>query len=341
MQIILEGPDNSGKSTLAAHLVRALELPLQHSGGPSKYPGEVNTRCFQFNQRSMTQLFDRHPAISQNIYVEGLQNGGELVTEENVNEFYEGKPLIIYCKNVLGVEGHRQSDHSSTSYFDQVSRNMDRICRLYDAWALEKAHMVYRIGDSMDDVVGWVFGHMDNHHKGRLAFDPLGDITEFHEHFGIAYNGKPRVLDHDLGEFRFKFGKEEWSEWYDASYNAHQALAAGIDEAELVHQLELQFDAMIDEMYVQLGTAYLQGFFPMFVEGWRRVHEANMKKVRAGDAAESLAATGRGHASDIIKPAGWTPPKHTDLLEDHAHRDEFPRGGRVSKDPIMRAIDLG
>lgn len=322
MQIILEGPDNSGKSTLAAYLARSLDLSLQHSGGPSKYPGEVNARTFEMNQRTFTQLFDRHPAISQNIYVGGLQNGGELVTEENVNDFYALKPLIIYCKNVRGVDGHEQSEHSSTEYFDQVAKNMERICDLYDAWAVEKAHIVYRIGDNMSAVAKMIASHIGLE-PSATVFDPLGDIAEFHEKFGIEYNGRPRVLDHDLAEFRAKFGHEEWNEWADAGYDAHQALDIASDEADFIHHLELQFDAMIDAMYVNLGTAYLQGFFPMFTEGWRRVHSANMKKVRAGDAAESLAATGRGHASDIIKPPGWTPPKHTDLLEDHAHRDEF------------------
>lgn len=335
MQIILEGPDNAGKSTLAAHISDRLGIPIQHSGGPSKFPGEVNSRAFEFNCRRGTFIYDRHPCISQNIYVEALQNGGELVEEQHVEALYNSQPLIIYCKNVRGVEGHEQSEHSSAEYFEQVSASMERICDLYDAWAVEKATLVYRIGDSMDDICNAVaaiaYGAERDYsggvlppgvHRDQPVFDPLGDIVAFHEKFDIAYGGRPRLLPDDLASFRLKFMREEILEWETAHYDASGARNVG-DEAEFVHHLELQFDAMIDELYVLLGTAYLQGFLPMFAEGWNRVHRANMKKVRAASAAESAAATGRGHASDIIKPKGWEPPKHTDLIEDHGHRHEF------------------
>lgn len=339
MQIILEGPDNAGKSTLAAHISERLGIPIQHSGGPSKFPGEVNTRTFEFNQRRATFIYDRHPAISQNIYVEALQNNGELVEERHVDQTYELKPLIIYCKNTRGADGHEQSEHSSPEYFQQVAANLERLCDLYDAWAVERANIVYRIGDDMNDIanaVAAILYSADNVLSERPAFDPIADMITFHEKFGIAYNGKPRLLPADLASFRGKFMLEEVKEWEDAGYDAGGALDVG-DEAEFVHQLELQFDAMIDLMYVQLGTVYLQGFASRFVEGWNRVHAANMKKVRAPSAEASAASSGRGHASDVIKPPGWEPPKHTDLIEDHEHRSAF----RVEKDPIMRALDLG
>lgn len=322
MQIILEGPDNAGKSTLAAHLSDALDIDVQHSGGPSKWPGEVNSRCFEFNQRRMTQLFDRHPAISQNIYVEALNNNGELVTEENVAEFYDSHPLIIYCKNVRGVEGHEQSEHSSPEYFEQVSANMERLGQLYDDWAVEKAHIVYRIGDDMDRIVALVSAAtVPQLHAGTShVFDPLGDIVAFHKKFDLVYSGKPRVLPNDIATFRFKFLQEEKDEWESADYDANQELAVLTDEAELVHQIELQLDAAIDLMYVALGTAYLQGFFPIFVEAWNRVQAANMAKVRA--AADGSNST-RSSSHDVVKPAGWEPPKHTDLIEYHAHRELF------------------
>ena len=64
-------------------------------------------------------------------------------------------------------------------------------------------------------------------------------------------------------------------------------------------------DALVDLVYVALGTAYLHGFGPQkFNEAWRRVHEKNMEKIRAPSADHSK----RGSAFDVIKPAGWTPP---------------------------------
>lgn len=72
--------------------------------------------------------------------------------------------------------------------------------------------------------------------------------------------------------------------------------------------LEEYFDGLIDLVYVALGAAYLSGL--PFDEGFRRVHEANMKKVRALSPQDSK----RGSTYDIVKPPGWTAPELADLV---------------------------
>lgn len=119
-------------------------------------------------------------------------------------------------------------------------------------------------------------------------------IKEFHVKFKLEYNDKPRVLPRDLGHFRMDFMEEELSEY------AH---------AVSTNDKEKQLDALVDLVYVALGTAYLHGFD--FNEGFRRVHEANMKKVRAVDVKESK----RRSVYDVIKPEGWTPPDLSDLVK--------------------------
>jgi predicted HAD superfamily Cof-like phosphohydrolase len=69
-----------------------------------------------------------------------------------------------------------------------------------------------------------------------------------------------------------------------------------------------QLDALVDLVYVALGTAHMQGFD--FNEAWRRVHDANMQKVRAQNADESK----RGSALDVVKPEGWKPADLSDLV---------------------------
>ena len=91
--------------------------------------------------------------------------------------------------------------------------------------------------------------------------DFVKDIADFHEKFGLEYNGPPRKLPADVSAFRRLFLQEELDE-YGASVSK-------------VGQL----DSLVDLVYVALGTAYLHGFD--FAEAWRRVHIANMKKVRA------------------------------------------------------------
>jgi predicted HAD superfamily Cof-like phosphohydrolase len=74
--------------------------------------------------------------------------------------------------------------------------------------------------------------------------------------------------------------------------------------------IEGQLDALVDLVYVALGTAYMHGFD--FNEAFKRVHEANMKKVRAVSMRDSK----RGSIYDVVKPEDWTPPDLSDLVKE-------------------------
>jgi predicted HAD superfamily Cof-like phosphohydrolase len=122
----------------------------------------------------------------------------------------------------------------------------------------------------------------------------INNISQFHTKFKLEYKGKPRELPQDLSEFRRKFLCEEVMEYCNAC-----------DQRDLEEQL----DALVDLVYVALGTAYLQGFD--FSEAWKRVHTANLDKVRA----PSKDASKRGSTSDVVKPPGWQKPFLGDLVE--------------------------
>lgn len=148
--------------------------------------------------------------------------------------------------------------------------------------------------------------------------DMVKDIAEFHEKFRLRYDNQPRALPRDIRGFRQRFMNEELQEYIEASLNVELAIKAE-DDAEITHFLEQQLDALVDLVYVALGTAHLHGFD--FNTAWYRVHKANMAKVRAEDASESK----RGSSFDVVKPKGWVAPNHKDLVEDHAHRQtELP-----------------
>ena len=143
--------------------------------------------------------------------------------------------------------------------------------------------------------------------------DFVGDIEEFHRKFGLLYEGKPRALSAELSEFRQKFLQEEKNEYVSHSESCYIAIRER-DEAEVTYQLAHMLDALVDLTYVAIGTAHLHGFD--FKEAWRRVHAANMAKVRAQRAEDST----RGTTYDVVKPDGWLPPRHEDLVEDHVHQ---------------------
>jgi predicted HAD superfamily Cof-like phosphohydrolase len=140
--------------------------------------------------------------------------------------------------------------------------------------------------------------------------DLFQDIKDFHEKFELTYNGKPRVLEEELAKFRVGFLAEELGEYAFGGDEDNINILAGIVKEDLSPPLKLedQLDALVDLVYVAIGTAYLQGFD--FNEAWRRVHEANMKKVRALREVDSK----RGSIYDVIKPPGWEAPNLRDLV---------------------------
>lgn len=150
----------------------------------------------------------------------------------------------------------------------------------------------------IDEFLGsWLFG--------QTFYDHL---VEFHSKYNIAYTGKPRVLPPDEFERRQKWIDEEYGEYKDHMRAAHAELQRpDRDEGALVYHLAESLDALVDLTYVVLGTAQQHGF--NFNAGWARVHYANMQKQNATD----------GNWKQIIKPLGWTPPNHSDLVEDNAH----------------------
>lgn len=121
--------------------------------------------------------------------------------------------------------------------------------------------------------------------KQRTMFD---DVIDFHEKFGLT---PPAAMSEELVEFRIKAMQEELNEYVDADTDTDT------------------LDALIDLIYFALGTAYTHGY-ARFNEAWRRVHEANMRKVRAVKKADSK----RNTTLDVVKPKGWVAPNLEDLI---------------------------
>lgn len=127
------------------------------------------------------------------------------------------------------------------------------------------------------------------------------DVGRFHEKFQLEnttfYPPGPREPHEEVLDFRLKFLEEELQEFRE-----------GMDEMDHAQM----FDALIDLVYVALGTAHFLGY--PWREGWNLVQAANMNKVRAqADASDSK----RGSSFDVVKPEGWQPPDIQGLLEKY------------------------
>jgi len=160
MAIIVEGMDNSGKSTLGQALADYMDLIVQESEGPPIDADEINARVDRYE--GMTdRLFVRHPVISNAIYGQ-VREEGDIISEGRRMLFYENKHTIIYCDaGTRGLGAHVQKAHDTEKHLEDITNNYNKLLYLYRQWAAEHAHFVYRIGDDMDQLIATVyFYHM-------------------------------------------------------------------------------------------------------------------------------------------------------------------------------------
>ena len=119
------------------------------------------------------------------------------------------------------------------------------------------------------------------------------NVEAFSIKFGIPQLEESGFLEPDDMMFRLEFIQEEMDEFTEA-YNERDLAGA--------------LDALVDIMYVAIGTAYMMNL--PILDAWERVHHANMQKVKVKNVSESK----RGSIHDLRKPEGWTPPDLSDLV---------------------------
>lgn len=169
MHIILEGPDASGKSTLA----RALGYKTIQSEGPEKYPKEILERIERYQKiidEKTVVVFDRHPCVSHPIY--SSVGGNKYQTSISMMLIAKAyhNALIVYCRspNDQTLLNHNlRAAVDSESHLRLVYSQHSLICKKYDEWALRSAHIIYRVGHtSMEDTASLIKEHI-NVRSGR------------------------------------------------------------------------------------------------------------------------------------------------------------------------------
>ncbi len=121
------------------------------------------------------------------------------------------------------------------------------------------------------------------------------DVVDFHNKYGLVYIGKARPLDKSTQAYRIHFLEEELNEF--------------IQSANLDDTVGMA-DALIDIVYVAMGTAYMMGL--PWQKLWNEVQRTNMNKIRATDANQSK----RKNSLDVIKPEGWEPPNLKAIIDE-------------------------
>lgn len=153
--IVIEGMDNSGKSTLGEALAAYMDMIVQESEGPPLSDEEINERIDRYAEMK-DRVFVRHPVISNAIYGQ-FRPEGNPITPGRTMLFYEAKPLLIYCDaGERGYEGHVVKPHDTERHQALLNENQQSLLYAYRLWAAQYAHFVYRIGDDMDELIATI-----------------------------------------------------------------------------------------------------------------------------------------------------------------------------------------
>lgn len=157
MNIILEGPDNTGKSTLALAISKATGLTIKDKEG--RPPTQILLyEKFRKYEALDGWIIDRHPIISQAIY--GLVRKDPEIPEEFMNNFFNRADLIIYCRALRTdpLSDHEASDTDDEAHLQMIENQYGRILGIYDNWAINCAQIIYTQYAQTDSVVAMVKG---------------------------------------------------------------------------------------------------------------------------------------------------------------------------------------
>lgn len=164
MRIVLEGPDASGKSTLATKLGELLRLPVYRGIGPVRSELDFTSRWMEYCTRDVG-VFDRHFCISEPIYNRFFDRGGVFYQAETIADFFCERPVIIYCQS----PSHTLDTHVGTSptdtpeYLTELAVQHARICEAYDDYfaGLNYPFITYQIGMSMGELLIQLEGRLN------------------------------------------------------------------------------------------------------------------------------------------------------------------------------------
>ncbi len=143
---------------------------------------------------------------------------------------------------------------------------------------------------------------------GAAPSPEFRDVYDFHRRFDLMAAVVPRHLTRRKLKERAEFLLEELKEFCGAAGlsimpDRGDGLPIVVDYGG-DQDLAQQADALVDLVYVALGTAVMLGL-PWDVL-WADVQRANLAKVRG--------TTKRGHTVDVTKPEGWVGPRTGAIL---------------------------
>lgn len=144
-QIIVEGPDGAGKSTLIQTLSRDLDLPVNQNrsctstGGPVKNLNQWIVDDLRSWDTKTTSLYDRHPMVSDHIYGPVLRKEVQIHLPFGYYRRFVEDAIVVLCLPPLG---NVTTNLESEDQLAGVWENIATIYSLYEAYARQNQDRV-------------------------------------------------------------------------------------------------------------------------------------------------------------------------------------------------------
>lgn len=184
--ILVEGPDNSGKSTLIEQLTARFNLfKCERPHGPPKSAEELYFRIKDFQNFYKSKMFimDRNPVIGESIYGPILRNHNmfeDLDTQDQIefeaelfSKITTKTIFLIYCRPPLEVitnlETHQVKDYDTEEHLKSLSLNRYKIVQAYDDVMSHWAHYTYNYKDpeALNDLIKTIEKEYINNERER------------------------------------------------------------------------------------------------------------------------------------------------------------------------------
>ena len=161
--IIVEGPDNSGKSTLVSQLSKEFNLLVaERPHGPPKSVEDLIDRATKLllKQDKKRYIIDRHPIFGEDIYGPILRGHNKWLENEDIHyslvsllkHSQERKStFIIYCRPpdevVLNLSTHQVKDYDTKEHLKSLEEKASEVLKAYDSKMDSWANFKYNYKD--------------------------------------------------------------------------------------------------------------------------------------------------------------------------------------------------
>ena len=146
MAIIIEGPDNAGKTTLCNLLGTSLHMPIFHAGGPPSTNDTALRLCReQTDFLHNNTILDRITPISRQVY-NNRYNDPEMVDHLKVM-LKVPMCTLIYCRppneRLMDMKNHEIKKHDTADHMANILEHHHNFIELYDRLMAGIPHIEY------------------------------------------------------------------------------------------------------------------------------------------------------------------------------------------------------